>query len=347
MGYLYGSKDGIEGHGLSEDETLMCLYPRASAGTHWRVLRVHPTEERKNKSPPGEDFSNVVALSTHIILQSVGTNHNLSSDQALRMTTYGNEWRVFGTSTTLPANAVSLWSFVDTQWAEEVVAEARRNPKGQEDPGELLQNPVYRAEHELRVLESEGGAAVYKVLERIYPIIRGAGMHVVRRLRCMCVNADTDGRGTLPLHTFRGILSWIAIRLNDDEMDQLIALFELGPGSRIIDYRRFFTLMAPSMPNLRKDVVRDAYSKLQSMARGGLVQVEDIQRNWNPKCHPEVQKGVITESEARQDFILQWDVTSADGLVSYEEFLEYYSDVSTAVESNEHFVELVRCGWRL
>merc|ERR1719401_3250289 len=72
-----------------------------------------------------------------------------------------------------------------------------------------------------------------------------------------------------------------------------------------IDYRRFFVLMEGTMPEIRVSVVRDAYAKLQAGAAGGLVEVPDLQRHWNPRCHPEVQKGILTDIEGLDEFLRQ------------------------------------------
>merc|ERR1711862_921376 len=105
--------------------------------------------------------------------------------------------------------------------------------------------------------------------------------------------------------------------------------------------------MGPEMAEIRVKAVGDAYAKLQASAAGGFVTVADVTSTWNPGCYPEVQRGTMLVSEARQDFLVQWDIDSADGLVPYEVFLDYYKDVSMAVESDDVFVEVVRHAWDL
>jgi len=277
----------------------------------------------------------------------------------VRMNSYGNEWRVFGmcpAGSTAPATAT--WSFVDSCWAENVVQAARtrhaldasaaRDIAGLNagpDPGELLCDPVAAADHELAVLERE--VADYKVLLRIYPQLRNAGMHQVRRLRRMCMSADVDKSGSLPARTFEGMLSWVGVRLQEGELLKLINLFETEPESNVLDYRGFFKYMEANMSDVRITVIEDAYAKLQALANGGSVEVIDLQRRWNPRCHPEVQAGVLTEVEAMEEFLNQWEIAASDGIVSYEEFLDYYRDVSMAVDKGEVFVDIVRKAWDL
>jgi len=370
--YLFAT-DGTQGEALEDGDSLMCLYPRAVAGAQWRVARAQAPAK-------GEADDDLVRLGAPIRLESVATSHALACDEKLRMTSYGNECRVFGQA--LPPGGPSgveevsryAWSFVDSQWAEEVVAATRKVerggfdvdeddaanphaakylaglyiPKGWgSDPGELLQSNDKRGAHELALLEGEAGAPARKTLSRILPLIRRAGMHVPRRLRWMCVQADVSGAGVLPLRTFSGVLSWSGVRLRDDELMSLLEILAPKPDSELIDYRRFFALMAPPLGQVRGGVVRDAYAKLRANAPGQLVEVMHLQRAWDPQSHPEVHSGRMSVDEAREEFMRQWDVSHADALVSYEEFLDYYQDVSMAVECNEVFVELVRRGWGL
>lgn len=348
--YLYASQNSVEE--LSQDETLMCLYPRASAGTRWRILHTDP----KRRNPASNE---VVRLQDSIVLQSEATDHLLCSDRTVRMNHYGNEWRVFGTAATgSTASASATWSFVDSTWAEGVVQDSRTRRKleahavndiaglsADPDPGQLLCDPVAAADHELAVLERE--VADYSVLLRLFPLLRHSGMHYVRRLRRMCITADVDQSGALPARTFEGVLSWIGLRLQDGELQKLINIFEVSTDTALLDYRRFFKYMEANMSEVRKTVVKDAYAKLQSIARSGHVEVAFLQQNWNPRCHPEVQAGVITEVEAMEDFLTQWEIQASDGMVSYDEFLDYYRDVSMAVEQGEIFVDIVRKAWDL
>jgi len=360
--YLYSNhtsdtQEAIEG---------ACMYPRAGVRTHWRALRTEPAS----------DGDSVVPLRAALRLQNVDTGQILQSDSVVRMNSYGNEWRVFsssleevdGAGDSCSSKSSSSWSFVDSRWAEGVVEAARAivegtasndeqisalgsaacitSGDGYVDPGELLRDPVRRADHELQTMESKGGA-VYAVLAQLYPKIRRAGMHEVRHLRRMCMAADVELKGYITVYSFQGILSFKAFRVKEEEMQQLATLFETAPASGIIDYRRFFKLMAPTMAPMRIEVVKDAYALLQKHATAGFVEVPDLQKKWNPQCHPEVQRGEMTSVEAKQDFLQQWQITSAEGHISWEEFLDYYQDVSAAVEDDSLFVELVRRAWGL
>lgn len=63
--------------------------------------------------------------------------------------------------------------------------------------------------------------------------------------------------------------------------------------------------------------------------------------------HPDVQQKRRSEVEILEEFLSEWDVKRADGVVVWDDFLDYYSDVSLAIDDDLIFVEMVRRTWRL
>lgn len=376
--YLWASPSDSDARSSSSDPQV-CVYPRAAAGTYWKILKAASKSQHALASSGKQVHSNEkpqavrVKLGDVIRLESVLAGCELQSDGTVVMTSYGNEWRIFGATGSSTSSASkgsdvvfspafgpsNEWSFVDSRWTDRVIKDARqkvmqvpaRTPgldKGL-DPGLILSDPLYSAEAQLKRLDAQGvGKGRYAVLERIYPVLRGSGMHVIRRLRRMCQSSDDKGQGELPMASFQGFLSYVGIRLGREEVSQLLELFPAkDPGSNAIDYHRFFALMGEKIPKIRMDTIEDAYKKLKAYSGGDFAEVIHLQRRWNPACFPEVQRGLMTESEALEEFLRQWDITSSDGLVSFNDFLSYYLDVSLAVKDDALFIELVRSAWNL
>jgi len=378
--YLYGSKARTDD--LAANETLVCLYPRAAPNTHWRIMHADPRQREARRRQVVELqepslLENVVTgqrltSDTTIRMNNYGNEWRVFGSPAPPPP----KANAFGKDDAGKIDPRVAWTFVDEQWACTYVADAReaaglaRNPgdtlsaerlqatrelgvagnaplDAPVDPGELLVNPVALADHELKLLETEQGASDFKVIERIYPQLRRTGMHTVRKARRMCYSADFNHTGTVPMRTFEGLLSYVGVRLQAGEFDKLGRLFETSAGSQVLDYARFFSLMQPEMKEVRVSAVRDAYAKLVRRAPSGLVHISHVQEYWNPGSHPECQSQRLSETEAQEDFFGQWDIATADGLVSFEVFLDYYRDVSMAVEEDDIFVEIVRCAWEL
>eukprot|EP00931_Biecheleriopsis_adriatica_P055623 TRINITY_DN32931_c0_g1_i1.p1 TRINITY_DN32931_c0_g1~~TRINITY_DN32931_c0_g1_i1.p1 ORF type:complete len:499 (+),score=95.39 TRINITY_DN32931_c0_g1_i1:74-1498(+) len=368
--YLFASRAVAKGTGTGQDSAVMgsaCMYLRASVGSHWRVVSADRTSRRE------------VKLGDRICLESVAL-HGLAlrSDTAVRVTGHGNEYRVFLESSgengqeLRPSNE---WLFADyhlatcgidsikthvVKWAHEKVKSAPgADPVKRDVPPEVRPMPILAA-------PEEAADKKYTVLTRIYPLVRENDMHSVRKLRRMCLSSDEEGKGVLRMKTFEGILSWVNIRLIPSEMLQMQELFgcdkdgksfpATNPGSTLpptsdsedwMSYRRFFDKMGPLLPSERMFVVKSAYQKLQDSVPAGVVDISHIQRYFRPNCHPEVQAGSLSPSEAREDFLGQWDVAHHDGLISWQDFVEYYQDVSLAIEDDDFFVQLVTSAWAL
>lgn len=347
---------------FNRKDGMACLYPRAAPGTQWRVL--HGALAKRAASS-----GQAVRIVDPVAFESLVTGGFLRSDEVIRMNHYGNEWRVFcapcAGGEAAAEDATNMWHFCSEAWLEALArpgpppGEATERDKGERamkaKAAEKDMDPSEVVERDLRALDDDPHLGRYRVLARVYPLLRRAGMHSVRKARRMCFTADDERKGRISARAFEGMLTYLGIKLKDGELHQLQDLLRLrdGPEDRRhgssdeVMYAHFFHLMEPEMAEIRVRAVKDAYLKLQASSAGGFVTVSDVTRTWNPGCYPEVQKGTMLVSEARQDFLVQWDIASADGLVPYEVFVDYYQDVSMAVESDDHFVEIVRLAWDL
>ena len=63
--------------------------------------------------------------------------------------------------------------------------------------------------------------------------------------------------------------------------------------------------------------------------------------------HPKVISGEITEDEAFLEFLANFGDKNNDGKITIVEWNDYYSSVSSSIEKDEHFVQLVSNAWRL
>ena len=54
----------------------------------------------------------------------------------------------------------------------------------------------------------------------------------------------------------------------------------------------------------------------------------------------------MTKREILEDFMKQWD-KNRDGTVTFDEFVDYYNDVSASVDKDEYFEEMIKSSWKL
>jgi hypothetical protein len=55
--------------------------------------------------------------------------------------------------------------------------------------------------------------------------------------------------------------------------------------------------------------------------------------------HPEVKTGKKTIKEAAKEFMKAWENGDADGIITYDEFEDYYKGVSSSIDGDDYFDE--------
>ena len=95
------------------------------------------------------------------------------------------------------------------------------------------------------------------------------------------------------------------------------------------------------MNDFRRELVERVFIILDKN-NDGVLDASDIKQFYNPKKHPDVMGGRKSEQTVLLEFLETFEQYSSincqkDGKVSLEEFIDYYSNISASVESDEYF----------
>lgn len=96
----------------------------------------------------------------------------------------------------------------------------------------------------------------------------------------------------------------------------------------------------------RRAWVRKAYNKLD-VNKDGRVTLEDVAKIYDASCHPDVVQRRKTEEDVFREFMTQWDTREKDGIVTFEEFCDYFEGVSCSVDSDDYFATMMKNAWKL
>lgn len=77
------------------------------------------------------------------------------------------------------------------------------------------------------------------------------------------------------------------------------------------------------MNEVRKKWISEAYNKLDK-TKDGKVTLEDIALLYNATKHPEVISGKKTVEDVYKEYMSHWDTQVADGVITRQEFEDYY-----------------------
>jgi Ca2+-binding EF-hand superfamily protein len=135
------------------------------------------------------------------------------------------------------------------------------------------------------------------------------------------------------------------IDLNQRELDDVFMMFDRDRNG-FVDVDEFFIGIKGDLNDRRKKLIRMAFDTLDT-DRSGFITVDEMNEKYDVSCNPEVQQGKKTPDEAMQEFMTQWDRLDGDGMVSVEEFEDYYKGVSSSIDGDDYFELMIRNAWRI
>lgn len=178
----------------------------------------------------------------------------------------------------------------------------------------------------------------YSCLKRGASGILGFGK-VFRRM-------DNDGNRTLSLDEFAQGIQECGVYLTNEEIQDLYTKFDRD-GSGTLDYNEFLRAIRPPMSQNRISLIEKAFSKLDT-TQDGSVTIEDLKQKYNVKSHPEYQNGTKSEDELLTTFLSKFEENgTVDGVVTKEEFIDYYAGVSASIDDDMYFDLVMRQAWHI
>ena len=93
-------------------------------------------------------------------------------------------------------------------------------------------------------------------------------------------------------------------------------------------------------------MVQKAFASLDRDGSGNLNR-SDIQGIYDVSMNPEFLEGKKTRDELLDEFLQNFEGKrgNQDGNVTWEEFVDYYSDLSMSTPSDEYFVRMMESTW--
>jgi hypothetical protein len=142
------------------------------------------------------------------------------------------------------------------------------------------------------------------------------------------------------------------VDIDGKDVDNLFKAFDINNNGDI-DYDEFVRVVVGPMNQFRVQLCLKAFNKID-VNSDGVLTVEDIKGSYNATKHPEVKSGKKTEDEVLREFLETFEMhhnllngAQADGMVTKEEFLEYYTNISASVDNDAYFDLMMTNAWQL
>lgn len=183
--------------------------------------------------------------------------------------------------------------------------------------------------------------------------MRQRGARGIIGLRRVFKIIDDNGNGQLDIYEFQKALKDYRVQVTQEESMVLFNAFDINRDGNI-SYDEFLRTVVGQMNQNRVALVRKAFSKLDRN-QNGVVELEDMKGIYNAKFHPDVKLGKKTEEEVLIEFLDTFEMhysllhpgSRGDKMITFDEFVEYYNNVSMSIEDDRYFELMMTNAWNL
>ena len=163
---------------------------------------------------------------------------------------------------------------------------------------------------------------------------------------------DENNSQTIDFFEFKQVCNMFNFGLNDTQLKNIFDNFDTENTGEI-DYDEFIRTIRGEMNEFRQNLVQKVFEKLD-IKKTGEISFKELNSNYNFKNHPDVLSGKISEEEALKEFMDTFQETynylcgtETNDIITIEEFMEYYENVSMTIEEDEYFEYLLNNTWNL
>lgn len=184
-----------------------------------------------------------------------------------------------------------------------------------------------------------------QILDKIRKMLVSRGAHGIRGLGILFRRMDQNGDKSMDRLEFQWGLRENGHKLSAADFERVFKYFDKNASGKI-DYNEFLRAVKGPLNPMRKALVAQVYHKLDKTG-DGKVTIDDIKDSYNVEYHPKFKTGEMNKKEILLEFLSQWDTVKKDGIVTLEEFCEYYADVSSSIDRDDYFELMIRNAWHL
>ncbi len=184
-------------------------------------------------------------------------------------------------------------------------------------------------------------------------IIIDRGSRGILSLKRTFMITDDEGTHTLTFNNFEKYIKDYRLPLNDEETKKIFDKFDTKKQG-IINYDDLLNELLGKINDYRTDLLMKVFEKFDPEHTGN-ASLNEIRKNYNANLHPEVLKGNKSSQEELSEFLdvveyifsLLNQEKAGDDVITIEEFLEFYKNISFAINDDEYFNSIVSNVWGL
>lgn len=319
---------------------LVCMSSVKSYDTVWKAQWKEISRRFEMEGQPCPANSEVVLL-------HAPTNTALSSSQqAVYFNDFGREYEVCGHSA------------IDIRKSQGLMAELM-GKQTTDIPFRKENSPNHwafltAAAPELAAgLDEQGGASasvsqqssLMSVLANVREDLLTRGPEHLFSLLASARAGDARRTGRLGYESFRKLLLQHGLKLHVDDFSQLCRIFD-ADSLGAVDYLAFLSAILGETGAARDQVADEAWNSLDE-SNDGSVGLSLLRSRYDASADPDVRLGRKDRQSALDAVLARFTTLCVNGRLGKEDWKMYYNIVSTFVQSDDYFCDLVASTWRL
>ena len=156
-----------------------------------------------------------------------------------------------------------------------------------------------------------------------------------------------DENNLLSIDVLLNALKSIGINLPQNDLNNFFNLLDFS-GTGKISLDDVINTIADPILDHRKYYIVNKFAKLDTEKKGEVL-ISLLKEKYNPKGHPDVVSGKITEEEAFKQFCYTLDIYCGikmiKDVINYKQFLDYYNGISSSILDENYFIDILNGVW--
>jgi len=163
----------------------------------------------------------------------------------------------------------------------------------------------------------------------------------IKSLKVIFKRFDYNGNKKLDIAEFEAALTECGLFPKKVDVQALMKYYDIDNDGHI-SYDEFIRGLREPMNERRQKVVDKVYALLDKDGSGKLT-VDDLKNIYQVDKHPEFIAGKKTKEELLKEFLNGFEGVQGnkDGIITKEEFYDYYLDMSTLIANDDYFVQML------
>ena len=194
------------------------------------------------------------------------------------------------------------------------------------------------------------------ILTHLRSILIERGYTGIMSMRRTFMLMDENSNKKISFDDFDKLFKTFRYDLSETEINNLFNYYDKG-GNGFINYEQFINELCGNLNQFRKNILKQVFDKLDNEEKG-FITVGIIRHEYNPRGNPLVRQGKRCEDEILAEFldVLEYhfnllieknedDIDVNETKVDFEEFCNFYKNISLCIEDDKYFEIMVLSEW--